>query len=127
MHRYDSGDRPVTPAADQPPGTVQRTPFLAEFPKLFGIHVAGSLIDIDELGRGARLRDRLHRRDERVRNSHYHRSRLNSTCHQSEPQRVGPAAYARTVRCAAEFREGPFKLLHHWTANECAVLQRRSE
>jgi len=93
------------------------------------IHAVCALVDVNKVGSGARLADRLGCSDESVRNGDDNVTRFYAAGSQCESNGVRSAGYADTIRCFTEFRELPFELLDLRPSDEpgCAqgVLQHR--
>ena len=77
--------------------------------QLLSIDVAGPLVDIDKFGNRTRLRNRLGRRNEGVRDSQNALPGHDARSDQGESKGVGSTAYSHTVFGIAEAGEGLLK------------------
>ena len=81
-------------------------------------HAVGALVDIDELRVGARLADRLHGGDERMRDRDHGVAAPDARRHQGEPNRVGAVGHADAVLGRAVGGKLPLEALDLRTADE---------
>src|ERR1017187_10470506 len=88
------------------------------FLKFYGVHAAGTLFDIHEIGPCSGLRNGFRRSDKCVRHSDYDVTGLNSRGHQRKSNCVGAAGHPNAVIDVAELREFALKLLHHGRSEE---------
>src|SRR5215467_12948467 len=111
VHRNHCGHRTSTPTTDEAVRSVSSALFLEVFSQLLWIHSVCALVDVDEFGHCACLRNGFGSCDEGVRNGNNDITFTNACGYQPEAERVCSTVHRNRVLGIAESGEGILEVL----------------
>src|ERR1035437_5024219 len=123
MNGHHRGNRPPAASADKLSCFAPGALFLQKTLQHRDRHIVGLLVDIDEFGKCAGLRDGFRCGNKRVRDGQHHVPGSYSTGHDGKAQGIRADAHGYRMACATEGSKSPLEVFHYWAANEAGRKQ----